>query len=422
MNYRFRRIPKKEANQAPRLPSGKRRRYQLKGRTTLRGAKAPLPDPIEQISLFGEAQLPQGAKPPKRRPLHALGATLRRWASRLGKAWSKARTATLAWLRAHKKQPKQKTVHLLPVAAGALCAAILVFSLSTAGVLFGLFGRYGRAYTGVTVPNFVGQRPGEVLPNGEESPFNLVIQYETNPQIEAGLVISQSPPAGVIRRLYGKDAYCTVTLKVSEGQKAYTLQALEGLSYRDASLILKNQGVRVTLKEEYSESTPKGTVLGTEPQTGTELLENETVTLRVSLGKQILPVTVPELIGLTEAQATSLLRATGLEAGTVTYRSSSAPTGTVIAQEPTKGSKTDRGTPVAFTVSIGERYNLRTLPDLYGMSLEEATAKLREYGLVIGNTYPVANAAPKGTVITQSPIAGTPLTSEIVSVDVYISS
>ena len=63
-----------------------------------------------------------------------------------------------------------------------------------------------------------------------------------------------------------------------------------------------------------------------------------------------------------------------------------------------------------------------SVPDLYGMSLEEAAEKLREFGLVIGNTYPVANAAPKGTVITQSPVAGTPLTSSTVSVDLYVSS
>ena len=73
-------------------------------------------------------------------------------------------------------------------------------------------------------------------------------------------------------------------------------------------------------------------------------------------------------------------------------------------------------------VSIGNRYDLRVVPDLYGMSEKDAVNALREQGLTVGAIYPLSHAAPRGTVIVQSPVAGTPITSSTVTVDLYVSS
>ena len=73
------------------------------------------------------------------------------------------------------------------------------------------------------------------------------------------------------------------------------------------------------------------------------------------------------------------------------------------------------------TVSLGQITEQKKVPDLYGLTKEEAISKLSEVGLVLGNVSSVVSGAPSGTVITQSVAAGTTITSSITSVDVGIS-
>ena len=413
MQYRFR-VSKKRT-----VPRSKRP-LRLKGENTLR-RKAPLPEPIEEISFY---EFEETA--PQREPaLIAAWRMLRALFKRLGTALSAAARAIGRFVTAVAKKlirpPRAKRIHALPVLSGILCAALLVSALSAGTVLLGLFAGYGKAFDSVTVPNFVGSTPDAVL-SEDESRFNLIVQYVQNPNVEPGVVISQTPHAGITRRLYGKNAYCSVTLTVSEPQVSYQLENLSGRTQRDAALLLRNRGMTIRVTEEYSNTVSKGTVLGTLPETGATLLAGDTVTLRVSLGKQLLLSSVPNLFGLSERDANSLLHAAGFEAGTVSYQTSSYPTGTIIAQSHPAYTSLEEGSVISYTVSAGDRYALRTVPDVYGMSLSEAEASLRSAGLVIGGTYPVAHAAPRGTVISQFPAAGTPITSSTVSVTLYVSS
>ena len=80
------------------------------------------------------------------------------------------------------------------------------------------------------------------------------------------------------------------------------------------------------------------------------------------------------------------------------------------------------GTAVSFTVSAGYQFNERKVPDLYGLTLSEATQKLAECGLIPGNVYAVASSEPSGTVVAQSPKAGTAITSAVTTVEIYISA
>ena len=421
MKYRFRvskrPLPK---NDSPLLP-GRRRHLRHKGADTLRPVSR-LPEPVEKILFeFGDMEEPlrreRKRKPRRKRLLPLL--------RHLATVCTAKITPTARWLRrrllALRRPKRPKRIHPLPVLSGILCAALLVSVLSAAGVLLGLFGRYGRSFERVTVPDFVGKEPSSV-PEREDPRFRLILQYEKNDLVEPGLVISQTPAAGVHRRIYSSDGACTVLLTVSRPTDPYTLEELAGKSRRDASLVLRNRGVSPKIREEYSDTVTKGCVLGTIPATGTSLSEGDTVILRVSLGKKILLATVPSLSGSTEGQAQALLRAASLKAGTVTYQTSSLPVGTVIAQEIAPGATLEQGTAVSFTVSAGDRFSIRTVPDLYGLSLTEAEATLRQVGLVVGSVYPVAGSAARGTVMTQSPLPGAPITPSTVSVDLYVIS
>ncbi len=429
MKYRFRLSEHKLPLSPRQQEHRRRRRYRLRGRDTL-GQSTRLPDPIEQISLFEFGELPEGDAPKKRRPRvrkHRASAFLRRVATKTKAFFSVCfrKLATFFWslghLIARLFRPKaEKSIHTLPIFCGALCAALLVSALSVITVLLGLFGRYGRSYTQLTVPDFVGKEPQAVMAT-QTAPLNLIIQYEYNPHVGAGLVISQQPHGGVTRRIYEKDGYCTVTLTVSRGEEVYKVEDLVGLSRREAELTLHNHGIRSAITEEFSATVPTGTVIASSPALGAVLSADEVVTLRVSKGLPVISMTVPNLVGLSESEAAAKLTAVGLSVGKVTYAVSSRPVGTVIAQEISAYEQATAQTAVSYTVSIGNRGFTHAVPDLYGLSLEEARIKLRELGLVVGTVYSVASAAPRGTVIAQTPLSLTPITSSTVSVDLYVS-
>lgn len=437
MKYRFRLSGK------PRLPSTRisfrRRRLCLKGRDRLQKKKTDA-EAIRLSALFEQASLPsaspsQGkARRPWRlrkksrlllwRVKRAVRGSLRAAASRLSAFYQ---TCSLyarrlsERLRRPPKPRKKKAVHALGVLSGFLCAALLVSALSAGAVLWTLLSPYRRSYISVTVPDFVGKTPASVL-SENEGYWNLTIQYEENPDVPEGLVITQSPKAGVLRRIYDEQSYYDVTLVVSRPDEPYTLENLVGMSERDALLTLRNHGLSFTVARTVSDTVPDGRVLQTTPAAGTVLRAGEAVALQISQGAQASMLSVPSLFGMTDAAARSALQSAGFSVGTVSYRSSSYAAGTVIAQASTPHTLLASGSAISYTVSTGDRYFLTSVPDLYGMTTTQAAEALRKYGLVIGERILVSNSASRGAVLMQDPPAGTPITASTFSVKLYIGS
>jgi len=426
MKYRFQVSERNQTNPLS-LPNRHARRFRLKGSDTLRRKREEEAEKIRLASLFEIGEPPEGEPTPKRqkktrrkRQKHLKKQRLQKAISFLSKHLSKM----LARIRTKLDRPHANT---LPIFAGALCAALVLGVLASGSVLLHLFGGYHAPYRSFTVPSFLGEDPALVLQNetekyGDELPWNLIVQYADHEEIEEGRVISQSPAAGVTRRLYRGADLCNITLTVSRGRPSYELPDLAGQSERDASLLLGNHGISVSLREIEAENAPKGTVLQTIPKAGTTLREGDQVILQVSKGTAHRTLSVPSLLGLTEAQANTLLRTKGFLVGSVSYQNSPRPAGIVIAQTPSASSEAHEGVAISYTVSLGPSTSLRTVPNLCGLSYADAVARLREYGLVVGSLTSVANAAPRGTVIGQTPPAGTPITSTTVSVDLYLSS
>ena len=127
------------------------------------------------------------------------------------------------------------------------------------------------------------------------------------------------------------------------------------------------------------------------PGGGRELNRGAAVALTVSRGAQ--PVAVPDVVGQTEAAATSVLEAAGLKAGVRTVPSSE-PQGTVVAQSPEAGQRRPKGATVQINVSGGRATATTTtgdtpgspvpakvqIPDVVGMTLADARASLAQVG------------------------------------------
>ena len=117
-------------------------------------------------------------------------------------------------------------------------------------------------------------------------------------------------------------------------------------------------------------------------------------------------VTVPEIVGLSETEATRLLSAKGLRGEVVTRRwDEKVPEGSVITSHPPGGRRVRLGRVVQLTVSSGSRWAV--VPDVGEMSVDRARALLNQAKLNLGNQRAEYDpTVPIGYVIRQAPEPG----------------
>ena len=118
-------------------------------------------------------------------------------------------------------------------------------------------------------------------------------------------------------------------------------------------------------------------------------------------------VTVPNVVGQTQAAAQTALTGVGLTVGTVTTASSATvPAGRVISQNPAAGTGVAAGSAVALVVSSGPA--AVSVPNVVGQTQAAAQTALTGVGLTVGTVTTASSATvPAGQVISQNPAAGT---------------
>jgi eukaryotic-like serine/threonine-protein kinase len=129
-------------------------------------------------------------------------------------------------------------------------------------------------------------------------------------------------------------------------------------------------------------------------------------------------VKVPDVLGLTEADAKRRLRDAGLRPQTQAESSPKIPAGIVIRSDPSSGRPVDRRSTVTLVVSSGPAQVM--VPDVSGQNETDAVATLREKGLsaVVREK---AASEPQGTVVSQSPAGGVQV-DQGSSVTIFVSN
>jgi hypothetical protein len=113
--------------------------------------------------------------------------------------------------------------------------------------------------------------------------------------------------------------------------------------------------------------------------------------------------TVPDVTGLTQAQADAAIRAAGLTVGAPDdYVTSTALPGTVLGQNSPAGTVEPVGSPVQLTVSLGHA----TVPDVIGDRPAAAVQAIKNAGLTAVTLKPISSCADPGTVQYQDPAGG----------------
>jgi beta-lactam-binding protein with PASTA domain len=188
---------------------------------------------------------------------------------------------------------------------------------------------------------------------------------------------------------------------------------VEGMALPKARKALTAQDLRVRITRASSEE-PRGEVVSQAPAAGSSVPTGTVVALVVSEGRDTPParaeIEVPALVGRTSSDAVSVLREAGLKAR-VRQVVSSMRRGTVVDQLPAEGTSVVEGSTVALDVAKPpERPPVVrvAVPNVVGSSAAAARAELRAAGLTVSTESTVSDE-PAGTVIEQSPRAGTEL-------------
>src|SRR4051794_18013550 len=162
-------------------------------------------------------------------------------------------------------------------------------------------------------------------------------------------------------------------------------------------------GLKVRVQHRPSPTTPRGTVIEQSPQPGDRIAKDSTVTIWVSTGKP--QATVPDVKGHPLTDAIAQLASAGLKPNIV-YIFSTAVENTVIGQFPAAGDRVLRGSTVRINVSRGPKPV--SVTGVVGQPYENALGALKGAGFTVTRV-DVDSDEPKGTVVAQTPVAGTPV-------------
>lgn len=178
-------------------------------------------------------------------------------------------------------------------------------------------------------------------------------------------------------------------------------------SAKQAKSALEDSGFEVEIVDTVEVSgVPQGVVIDQQPAPGTLVKAGRVVRLIVTGGKKYFPM--PNLVGQVYKAATLALEHSRLELAEVEYVfSSDKPEGVVCEQSVIPGSMVSAGTPVSLKVSKGKPERQYTVPQVVGLSLNDARQELRQAGLRVGIIRYVPNAdLNPHTVIDQTPKPG----------------
>jgi len=250
----------------------------------------------------------------------------------------------------------EKMDKIMSVAGVIIAVIIVVLLVFFVGRFTGVFGGKGSDTsqskldsTQTKMPDVVGL--SEKMADKKLSDNNLQMQVkssEYSDTVEKGNVISQEPKADEVVSKYSK-----VSVVISLGSDAFDISKLNlvGKTKESAESLLKENGFSTDTKEEPSDTVPKGSVISYTP---TKPKNGERVTLTVSSGKKVTKVVVPNITGMSESEAKTLLETNGLILGKkAEQHSATVAKGIIIGQSTAAGSSVDSGSSVDYAVSNG---------------------------------------------------------------------
>jgi beta-lactam-binding protein with PASTA domain len=202
--------------------------------------------------------------------------------------------------------------------------------------------------------------------------------------------------------------------------RSIEVPTVEGLEYTTDAELGFNEDFKVTLEYVHSSTVAAGTIISQEPSGGANRKVPCSVTLKVSLGPEM--VTLNDYTIMDWRDAYTQLRTQSFVVEKIFSDNSAMPAGFVFMTEPAAGSKLEVGSTVKIYISNGTPSSVNTVPNFFGLSEKMAKRALKENKLLLGDVVYTRSSLPAGTIITFSPAAGTPVYANMTAVNFVVSA
>lgn len=161
-------------------------------------------------------------------------------------------------------------------------------------------------------------------------------------------------------------------------------------------------------KMKYSAVIPEGNVTSQSVSKGTVVDLNSQVRIEISRGKE--KVVVPLVVGMTGEEAAAQLEAAELSVNIKEVEADDAAPGSVVTQSIEGNTTAAKGDRIVLEIAKddgrGDASIMVTVPELSGMSYEEAQVQLKKDYLYLNPSYEYSDTAEAGVIISQKVEAG----------------
>ena len=291
------------------------------------------------------------------------------------------------------EEPSSQMPFILTATGLLIALGILIF------VLFQLAGGGGEDEVMVEVPNVTGLPQAEALTRLQQDGFEVRSFFEPSDTVEAGNVIRTNPAFGT-----EVPEGSTVEMFVSSGPEEFPVPPVVGQTLEEAERLITAAGLTLGQVTQRADADfAEGIVIEQSPSAGVRVGSEAPVNLVVSTGPEL--VIVPNLVDLSERDATAQLQALGLLVRVVDEYSEEVDPDLVIRTDPVADTEIQLGDTVLIVVSLGPAPV--EVPDLLDLNQAQAEAALEQRGLrMVASTEQVADSSQHGRVIDQDPNPG----------------
>lgn len=227
--------------------------------------------------------------------------------------------------------------------------SLLLFILSSVAFLSALTAmRFAVEGREVVMPDVVGMNAAQAQRILGQHGIGIRVEDRLYSNLPVDAVVRQSPQANMQVKV-GQNAHVVLSL----GAQRVTIPELEDKSVRAAQIEMLRDGLQLgEVSSAHLPDYPEDVVIEQDPAPGKTGVTGPHVDVLVSLGPAPPAYVMPELIGLSAAEAESKLNAAGLKVAKLATASvPDAVHGAVIDQTPGRGQRVDATTPVELQVA-----------------------------------------------------------------------